>query len=204
LKFEGHHLSINVTLEGESFRGTPLFLGANPAEVRQGPRAGLRVLGAHEDLARRLLASFSDDQRARALDAEGAFRNTINPGRLADVTAPEGLRAAEMSSIQRAMLLEVVARYANTLRPSFAHEELARIEAAGQEQLHFLWQGSTTPDERHYYRIQGPTILIEYDVIADTPDGPANHVHALWRDPERDFGDDLLREHLEAAHPEER
>ena len=101
-----------------------------------------------------------------------------------------------MSKAQQALMLALVRSYATTLHPTVAHEELQRIETAGLDRLHFLWHGSTTPGSNHYYCIQGPTVLLEFDVLESS----ANHIHSLWRDPERDFGRDLLLEHYHAEH----
>jgi hypothetical protein len=110
-----------------------------------------------------------------------------------------GIAASALDAAQRATLDALIASYARHLRADFADEELARIAAAGPETLRFAWFGSTEPGEPHAYRVQGPTVLIEFDLIRDRP-GPANHVHCQWRDPERDFGLDLLREHEAQEH----
>ena len=195
MKFEGHHVSVNATVVGTHMRGTPLFLGSNPAEIRTGPRAGFRVLGPQQDLAWDLLKSLTEDQKRQAL-SKADLKKTIQRGPLPALRPTSGLAGEKMSKAQQALMLALVRSYATTLHPTVAHEELQRIETAGLDRLHFLWHGSTTPGSNHYYCIQGPTVLLEFDVLESS----ANHIHSLWRDPERDFGRDLLLEHYHAEH----
>jgi hypothetical protein len=199
-KFEGHHLSLNATVIDGVVRGTPLFLGSNPAEVRIGPNAGMRVLAPQEDLARALLATLTDAQGARARIAEFAPEKNIPLGPLREVETPAGLPASEMTAEQRTLLLRTISSYASNLRPLFATEELRRIESAGIDSLHFLWRGGTEPGAECSYLIQGPTVFIQFDAIEGRAGAGANHIHCIWRDPERDFGKDLLTRHYEEEH----
>ncbi len=194
-RVEGHHLSVNITLvNGQQIVSTPAFLGANPAHVKSGPMAGLRVLGQEEDLARELLASLDDIQRKRVIVTTEAPRDVINgPGRKAEPLQPAGLAAAELKGKQRRILMTLVREYVSTLRPELAKQELTRIREAGVDKIHFAWAGSEKPGEGHYYRIQGPTFILEYD----NTQNDANHVHTVWRDFTNDFGEDLLRKHYE-------
>ncbi|MBK7403851.1 MAG: DUF3500 domain-containing protein [Phycisphaerales bacterium] len=200
-RFEGHHVSLNFTsVPGESgeLMVTPMFLGANPAEVREGDRAGVRVLAQEEDLARRLLSSLDEAQRAAAvLETDVPGDILMSPGNDVGVLGAEsGLAVADMSDAQKSDISLVIAEWAGDLRPDLAAHELDRIRAAGIDRVRLLWIGSTEPGRPCYYRLRGPTFVIEYDC---TQDG-ANHIHTVWRDPERDFGGDPLREHLAAQH----
>jgi hypothetical protein len=192
IKFEGHHVSLNVTIAHGQVRGTPLFLGANPAEVRVGPRRGLRALAPQQDYARQLLQSLDPTQMTRALQSK--VKLEIRRGVLPPITQQTGLSAKNLSDEQRYLLFATIQSYTGMIRPSMAQAEMQRIEQAGLEQLHFIWNGSTEPEAKHYYRIQGPTVFIEYQALE------GNHVHSLWRDPEQDFGRDLLLEHIESEH----
>src|SRR5690606_26665348 len=102
-----------------------------------------------------------------------------------------GLPASAMTPEQRTQLRALIELYARRLSPAEADSQLARIEPTF-DKVHFAWAGGTEPGEKHYYRVHGPTFLIEYD----NSQNDANHVHTIWRDLERDFGGDLLREHL--------
>ena len=192
-RFEGHHLSVNVTDLGPDGQiVAPLFMGANPARVPSGPREGHRLLAAEEDLAFELLHLLDADQRARATIAGQTFgdivtRNdpTVRPMAFA------GLPAAEMTIAQQRQLRRLLEVYAGRMADSSAHRQLQRIADAGFERLHFAWAGAHQPRRPHYYRIHGPTVLVEYD----NSQGSANHIHTVWRDLENDFGGDLLKSH---------
>jgi hypothetical protein len=191
--FEGHHLSVNVTDLGPHGQiVAPVFMGANPARVPSGPGEETRLLAAEEDLAFELLHMLDVRQRARATIAavtEGDIltRNDSVVGPLAFA----GLPAAEMTVAQQRQLRRLLELYAGRMADSSASRQLRRIEQAGFERLHFAWAGAHQPRQPHYYRIHGPTVLVEYDNTQSS----ANHVHTVWRDLENDFGGDLLRRH---------
>ncbi len=192
-RFEGHHLSVNVTELGPHGQiVAPLFMGANPARVPSGPREGLRLLAAEEDLAFELLHMLDPDQRARVTIAAQTFGDIVSRN---DPTvrpiAVAGLPAAEMTIAQQRQLRRLLELYAGRMVDSSAYRQLLRIDDAGFERLHFAWAGAHEPGKPHYYRIHGPTVLVEYD---NTQSG-ANHIHTVWRDLENDFGGDLLRRH---------
>jgi hypothetical protein len=186
---------VNFTLAGGvGIAGAPSFFGSNPAEVRQGPRQGLRVLGREEDLGRDLVRSLTDAQKKVAVFTNVAPRDIITGNeRKVSPLSPEGLSASAMSSEQQESLKRLVAEYVQRLRLELAESDLKRIEVAGWSKVHFAWAGSLEPGQGHYYRVQGPTFLLEYD---DTQNN-ANHIHAVWRDLENDFGGDFLRRHYE-------
>jgi hypothetical protein len=192
-RFEGHHLSVNVTELGSHGQiVAPLFMGANPARVPRGPREGHRLLAAEEDLAFELLRMLDPSQRSRATIAGQTFGDivtrmdpTVKPMALA------GLPAADMTPAQQAQLRRLLELYAGRMADSSASRQLQRIEAAGFDRLHFAWAGSHRTGSPHYYRIHGPTVLVEYD----NSQSGANHIHTVWRDLENDFGGDLLKRH---------
>ena len=200
-KLEGHHISLNFTDAGESITVTPAFLGANPAEIWQGPRAGVRVLAAEEDLARELLASLTVAQRAEAIIATSAPADILAiPGRGLGEIATTGLPVAVMDAPQRKLIDRLLSEFAGNLKHELASQEIDRINKAGIENVRFAWMGSDRRGEGHYYRLSGPTFVIEYDNTQNN----ANHVHTVWRDRERDFGRDLLKAHLEHGHGEKK
>ncbi len=199
-RVEGHHLSVNFTIiNGHEISATPSFLGSNPAEVRSGPRQGLRVLADEEDLGRALVRSLTEAQRRTAV-FQAQAPNEIITGNQRKVTAltPVGIAWPDLTAPQQAALLDLIREYLERARSEVARADLARITAAGVEKIRFGWAGSIEPRQAHYYRVQGPTFLLEYD---NTQNG-ANHIHAAWRDFERDFGEDLLRAHYDhTPHP---
>jgi len=192
-RVEGHHCSVNFTIvKGEVFSGTPSFFGTNPAEVRQGPRKGLRVLAEDEDLGRALVKSFSDEQRKVAVYDTTAPKEVITSNKRKVLPLETtGLITAKMTQEQAAQLQGLVKAYVNRLRGDLAEMDLKKIEKAGWDKTYFAWAGGLEKGDPHYYRVQGPTFLIEYDNTQNN----ANHVHAVWRDFDNDFGEDLLRKH---------
>jgi hypothetical protein len=192
-RWEGHHVSLNFTVvNGQEIAVTPSFLGTNPAEVKEGPRQGLRVLGAEEDLGRTLLRSLTTAQKATAIFTNVALSEVVSSDlKKVEPLKPAGLAAAQMTASQKAMLQQLIEEYVRRYRPELAATDLKKIEQAGFDKISFAWAGSEAPGEGHYYRVQGPTFLIEYDNTQNNN----NHVHAVWRDFAGDFGEDILRRH---------
>jgi hypothetical protein len=196
-RFEGHHLSLNFTLAGDKMAvDTPSFLGANPAMVQKGAKKGLRALGEEHDAGWALLESLGEAQRREAVFEERTYGDivTANKDRVEPLGAV-GISAARLDEKQRALLWELIEVYAGNFEPGLAEARLARAKQGGIEALRFGWAGSTARGKPHYYRVQGPLFLIEYD--ASQNDG--EHIHTVWRDFSGDFGRDLLREHYAAA-----
>jgi hypothetical protein len=201
-RVEFHHVSLHFSVvNGKAISSTPSFAGANPAEVRDGPQQGHRTLGLLEDTARALVAALDDAQRATAIFTTVAL-NDIVTGNSLDISplSPAGLKASAMTAAQRELLMRVLDAYAGLMAPDIAAGRLAKIKAAGVENVSFAWAGSIERGQRHYYRLQGPTFLIEFDNTQNN----GNHVHSVWRDFTGDFGRDLLREHLKSAHSGDR
>lgn len=196
-RVEGHHVSLHFDVaNGTAVASSPTFFGSNPAEVREGPKKGLRLLADEEDSARALLAALNESQRKAAIIADVAPNEmvTANSPKV-DPLAPAGLLASEMTEPQRALLTQLIEVYTAKMTADLATERTARLKKAGLEQIRFAWAGETERGKKHYYRIQGPTFLVEYDNAQN--DG--NHIHSVWRDFAGDFGRDLLREHITAV-----
>jgi hypothetical protein len=192
-RFEGHHLSVNVTqIPNAPPVVAPMFVGANPARVLTGPNTGFRLLAAEEDLGRELVKLLTPAQFKTAEIRDTAFAEIVT-GNDPKVQPLElaGLAAADMDTRQREQLWRVISLYLGRMNPASAEDTRKRIERAGIEKVHFAWAGGTEPGQAHYYRVHGPTFLIEYD---DTQND-ANHIHTVYRDLEHDFGGDLLRDH---------
>jgi hypothetical protein len=197
-RVEGHHVSLHFTVANNTVvANTPAFFGANPAQVREeGPQKGLRILGSMEDAARALLAALDATQRTTALINPVAPADIITMTTVAiDPLSPIGLSASAMTPAQRDLLTKLVETYTSQMADDVAAARVAAIRQAGLEKVAFAWAGETEVGKKHYYRIQGPTFLVEHDNTQN--DG--NHVHSVWRDFAGDFGRDLLREHLKAV-----
>jgi hypothetical protein len=197
-RLEGHHLSLNFTVVPDKpIAVTPAFMGANPAEVRAGAHKGLRTLAREEDLGRALVLRLDAGQRQRASIGDRSLGDIVSgPGRGESLGAPAGLPVANMTGDQRALAMQLVEEYARNMRSEMADEELRRLREAGLERMHFAWAGPLAPGQGHYYRVHGPTLLIEYD----NSQNDANHIHSVWHDPRNDFGIDLLRAHYQRGH----
>jgi hypothetical protein len=195
-RVEGHHLALNFTVADNRMASSPLFLGANPAEVRQGPRKGLRVLHREEDLGRALMTALTAEQRKTALVSETAYKDILTEAsrKAALKGQPSGLSASKMTAEQRRMLDELLAEYVYNVPEDTAERRISQIRSAGTN-MFFAWAGTIERGGPHYYRIQAPTFLIEYDNTQNN----ANHIHSVWRDFEGDFGLDMLKRHYDSA-----
>ena len=197
-RVEGHHLSLNFTLvPGKPVAVTPAFMGANPAKIPKGPRAGFRTLEHEQDLGFALARSLDPSLRGRAVIATESIGDIVSgPGRKELFAARQGVSLGALSGDQRALAARLIEAYARNMRAEIADAELRRMHDAGLEQVHFAWAGPIDPARPHYYRVHGPTLVIEYD----NTQNDANHIHSVWHDPVNDFGADLLRAHYEHGH----
>ena len=199
-RVEGHHLSVNYTIvKGEYVAGTPSFFGTNPAEVKSGPRQGLRALADEEDRGRELIKALSPEQREQAIFEKVALKDIVTMAeKRVKPLEQKGIAASKLNPDQKQKLLALVKAYIERNRPELAKEDLRKINEAGIDKLSFAWAGGIEKGEGHYYRVRGPTFLLEYDNTQNNN----NHIHAVYRDFESDFGEDLLRKHYqETPHP---
>ena len=196
-RVEGHHVSLHFTVvDGTVAAGAPTFFGTNPAEVRDGPKKGLRILGVEEDAARAFMAALDAAQREKTIVSADAPGDMITMATVKiDPLSPSGILAAALNANQRALLMKVVDIYTGYMASDIGAERVARYKKAGEDRIAFAWAGPLERGRKHYYRIQGPTFLIEYD----NTQNDANHIHSVWRDFDWDFGRDLLREHLRSV-----
>jgi hypothetical protein len=199
-RVEGHHVSLHFTVvNGGVLTASPSFFGSNPAEVREGPRKGLRILGIEEDAARALLESLDASQKTTAIINATAPGDMLTMNNLKiDPLSPTGIGAGALNDKQRELLMKLIDVYTGFMAPEVAADRLAKLKKAGVDKIGFAWAGETERGKKHYYRVQGPTFLVEYDNTQN--DG--NHVHSVWRDFNGDFGRDLLREHVQGVHHE--
>jgi hypothetical protein len=194
-RYEGHHLSLNFTFKnGVLVSSTPQFFGSNPAEVPSGPQKGLRALPLEQDLGFQILNSMTPDQLKAAVLPGNAPPDIIT-GNSRKVAIQEklGVPYSALNASQRKMLMNLVKAYADCHSAQETKRRLGRVEP---NSLVFAWIGGTKPGIGHYYRVQGSKFLIEYDNIQNN----ANHIHAVWRDFDGDFGEDMLAEHYEQSH----
>lgn len=197
-RYEGHHLSLAFTvIDGKAFVSTPSFMGSNPAEVKDGKNKGLRVLAKEEDLARKLANSLNDEQKKTAVFSEKAPRDILtSANRKAEPLSPAGIAFGKLNKDQQKNLRMLVNEYVNRVRPELAKADLAKIAKTGWKKVSFAWAGGFEAGQGHYYRVQGPSFLLEY---ANTQNN-AGHVHATWREFKGDYGADLLAKHFADSH----
>lgn len=196
-RFEGHHVATNFTIVNGKIASSPNFFGANPAEVREGPRTGLRALKREEDIARDFMNALTDEQKKTAIANPAAPRDitTSNVRKVAIQGAPQGIQYSQLTAAQKEILDALVAEYATNFPPVIADFRMDQYRK-NQGQLHFAWMGGIKPGDGHYYLLRTPAFLIEYDNTQDNN----NHIHSVWRDFNGDFGEDLLGGHYTVAH----
>jgi hypothetical protein len=189
LQFGGHHLALNITIIGEKGILTPTLTGAQPALYTLNGKT-VRPLGQESDKALALLTSLDDNQRKKAILSFRLADLVLGPGQDGKTIQPEGLKATEMNEKQRAMLLDVIAEWADIVHPSAAAARMAELKAEVND-MWFAWSGPVTAapsgNIASYYRIQSPHLVIEY--APQQMGGDASlHVHTMYRDPTNDYG----------------
>lgn len=198
-RMEGHHLSLTVTVApGHGLAVTPAFFGANPAKVPEShDHAGFRLLGAEEDAAFGLIRSLEGANREAAIIGDRSLGDIVaGPGREDALQQFEGISLSALNEAQRNGVMRILELYTGTMREEIARSAMSGIRETDLAELHFAWAGSLERGRPHYFRIHGPTALVEYD---NTQNG-ANHVHSIWIDPQNVFGRDLLKKHYDHAH----
>jgi hypothetical protein len=184
-RVEGHHLSLNFSVhDGKIVASTPEFFGANPGYVNAGPGREIRVLGTEEDLARQILKLCSPEQQKVAWIDRKAPDDLRGGGKpQPETTAPVGIPASQMSADQKALLTQLLNEYLKNMPADVEKERRSAIEQHGIDQIYFAWWGEPVRNQPHYYRVQGPTFIIEYNNTQNS----ANHVHSMWRSLAGDF-----------------
>ncbi len=201
-RFEGHHVSLSVTVASDNLTVTPSFFGADPSETQVGPLAGFRPLRDEEDIARELVRSLTPSQREIAVVSDEApndiFSTNANKAQTdweawRNTIQPAGLKVADMSESQKVLANRLVDEIVERYRPEISDAYRQSIDVDG---LSFAWMGSIERRDKHYYRLQGGDFMFELDNAQDN----GNHIHSVWRNPTEDFGDDLLAEHYQLSH----
>ena len=196
-RYEGHHVSLQWTVrDGKVIADTPQFLGANPAEVREGAMKGTRILAKEEDLGFDLIKSLNAEQQKEAIINTVAPNEIVTSNsRKAAIEEDKGIAFATLTKPQQKLLETLVVQHASLQAPDFAAKRLTALRHVGWETVKFAWMGGLEKGQGHYYRIQGKTFLIEFDNTQNN----ANHIHTAWRDFKGDFGTDLLALHYQNA-----
>jgi hypothetical protein len=187
-RFEGHHLSVNYTLDrGDVVSAAPLLFGANPADVKAGAKQGLRALPEIENQARALIKSLDEKQDAVARQGK-AFAEIKEGQPRADVGNPAGIPAADLTGAQREILQKLLAAYTDRMPEDIAAAEQKRVKAAPPGKLFFAYSGSPEPGKPYTYRVYAPDFVVEFlNIQADSAGNAANHIHSAWRRLPADF-----------------
>ena len=198
-RFEGHHLSLTFIVDPK--RGlvtTPIFFGANRQRVPDDhEHGGWRVLPVEEDRGFELVNGFADKERSRAIIADRSPGDIITgPGRERELMTPAGVGWVEVAAESRRRIEGLLDLYLGNLDRDQAILEEKRIREAGLEEIRFAWAGSLEPGIGHYYRLSGPTFIIEYE----NSQNDANHCHSVWHNPRSQLRIDPLAEHYHRAH----
>jgi Protein of unknown function (DUF3500) len=194
-RFEGHHAAFNFSSKNNHLvSATPGFLGTNPAIVLSGPEKGKQILKDETELGFTLLHSLDTKQLEKAvINAVAPAEILTADSRKAMVSDPQGILYSELTIEQQKIFMQLLGIYIHRYTRFFAMGMMHEIESAGLNNLRFAWAGDQQPGpgHPHYYRLQGPTLIIEYDNTQNN----ANHVHTVIRDLKNDFGGDELQEH---------
>jgi len=184
-RWEGHHLSRHFTVVGDQVAMTPFFHGSWPTTSE----SGLRAMAREEDAALELVNSLPEDARAVAIFQAETLTNhvTQNDAKVTPLD-PVGIAYGELNGDQKARIVEIMHAYLSSLPEKIATPSFQRINDAGLDEIRFGWAGSLEHQRPQYYRLQGPTFLLEFDNSRNR----GTHIHSVWRDFERDFGYNLL------------
>jgi hypothetical protein len=186
LQFGGHHLAINVTLVGSNNVMTPSLPAAQPATYTLNGQS-IRPLGNENDKAFALINALDASQRSRAILNYQVNDLVLGPGNDGKVIQPEGIPASALTPNQQAMLLDLAHEWVGILNTQAATDKMVEIKEHIANTW-FAWSGATTNGGLAYFRIQGPTVVIEYA----PQQGDLDHIHTIYRDPTNDYGAKLV------------
>ena len=193
-RFEGHHLSVNYTHTPEGSFMTPLFLGAAPKEITEGPRAGTAPLQHIETIALALRNSLSAEQVAEAvISTDRPHDVLLQRGKTDLLKTPQGLAAGTLSGPQRGLLMRLLSAFSGRLAQDMGKAAQQRLLEGGPSAIRLAWIGGTSTDAPRYWRLHGADWVIEFDSVGDDP----HHVHCIWHDLRHNFGGDVLKRHLQ-------
>ncbi len=200
LNFGGHHLALNITLKGNTIVTSPFFYGTDPSEVKSAKYASWRILSKEEDLGFMLVNTLSETQKGVAILKQEVPKDIItSPQSNQRITSYYGIAAKDLDEAQKGLLEILIQEYTHNFEHQKAHQLFEEINKSGIEKVYFAWIGSLENNQPHYYIINGPDFLIEYDNVGFQNDG--NHIHAILREKGNDFGEDILKQHyLETKH----
>lgn len=185
LQLDGHHLALNLTFDAGRVALSPSFFGAQPSAYERGGER-IEPLAIETDAAYALLASLDEEQRAAALVSPRRGQMVAGAGRDGIVPEPEGLDCATLDDAQRERLRALLHAFVGDLPEARAAARLEALEAE-IERMRFAWRGPTSADGDVSWRLQGPSVLLEY-ACQDLGGNPLDHLHSIYRDPTNEYG----------------
>jgi len=198
LNFGGHHMALSLTSDGKNITMSPYFIGTDPSEVKFGKYAGLRILSKEEDYGFMLINSLTDAQKVVAVLKQEVPKDIItSPQAKQRIEGYYGIAAKEFNETQLTIFKLLIQEYTHNFEHGKAHQLMEKILKSGIEKVYFAWVGSLDNNKSHYYIINGPDFLIEYDNVGFQNDG--NHIHAILREKDNDFGEDILHQHYQTS-----
>jgi hypothetical protein len=186
LQFGGHHLAVNLTLAGSQATMAPSLPAAQPATYTFEGRT-VRPLGNENDKAFALINALNEGQRGQAILPFRVADLVLGPGQDGRTIQPEGIRASALTATQQTMLWDIVREWSGMMTDAFAEARMAELRA-NLGDTYFAWSGPTSNGSAAYFRVQGPTLVIEY-----APQGNVDHIHTIYRDPTNDYGAKFAR-----------
>jgi hypothetical protein len=188
IQFGGHHLALNLTLAGEQGVLTPSLIAVQPAKFTLNDKT-IRPMGRETDKALEIMKALTDEQRKAAMLGSQMRDLVLGPGHDGETIQPEGLKASTLDERQRKLLLELIAEWSGIIHAAAAAEKLTEIKA-NLADTWFAWSGPLEAGKA-YFRIQGPTVIIEYAPQKLGGD-VTMHLHSMYRDPTNDYGRKLV------------
>jgi len=199
LNFGGHHIALNLTCDGRNVSMSPYFIGTDPSEVKSAKYAGWRVLSKEEDYGFMLINALNDTQKKVAILQQKIPGDIItSPQSNQRITSYYGIAASQFTNDQKDLLKLLIQEYTHNFEHQKAHQLFNKILKSGIDKVYFAWIGNQEANKPHYYIINGPDFLIEYDNVGFQNDG--NHIHAILREKGSEFGEDLLKQHYLQSH----
>ncbi len=199
LNFGGHHLALSLTSDGKAVSMSPFFVGTDPSEVKRGKYAGLRVLSKEEDYGFMLINALTDSQKAVAVLKQAVPKDIItSPQSQQRISTYYGIPASQFTADQKTLLTILIQEYTHNFAHPKAHQLFDKIMKSGLDKVYFAWVGALENNKPHYYIINGPDFMIEYDNVGFQHDG--NHIHAILREKGNEFGEDILKQHYTESH----
>jgi len=185
IQFGGHHLGLNITLVGDQGTLAPSHTGAQPA-IYELEGKTVRPLGRESDKAFALLSSLDEAQRKQAILGFQMRDLVLGPGRDGQTIQPEGIKGSALTDKQREMLLDLASEWIGIMPGAIAKTKMEELKKQVSETW-FAWSGPTENGGAAYFRIQGPTVIIEYAPQRLGGD-PTKHIHTIYRDPTNEYG----------------